>query len=196
MHKHGKWSIIVHYDPTNDANESTNDEFYFQLSALLLRILPHYIIILLGDSNATVSDPAGIQRGEICEVIPDHVYENGAGLLQLCAANSLANHKHILSREEDVRTHLVQQRREDQEEDRLRHCKSEIEIMYHRAYRRVKLGNTNHRLIGASLRLRIRKYESDVRVPRFKLRSFSNAGSYLKVIEQYVSILQVERVGK
>ena len=86
QHKHGKWTIIVCYAPTNQASDEVKDRFYAQLSSILAKVSPRGVLTLLGDFNGTVRDTDGVWNSVLEPVIPDCLNDNG---LRLCNIHDL-----------------------------------------------------------------------------------------------------------
>ena len=162
-HKHGMMTVIICYAPTNDSDDATKEDFYSALSRCLATVPPpHDITVLLGDFNATVRDDMGLWRGTVGPVSPDPLNDNGLRLLELCRSHDLYIANTYFQRKtihqytwysNDGRTkkmidYVIISKRW---RSLVKNC---------RTYRSAELGNADHRLVCADLRLRLHAQRS------------------------------------
>jgi len=169
-------TVLVCYAPTNEADDEAKETFYSALANELSKISPHDIVILLGDMNATVSDNHDLWRQVIGPVIPDPLNDNGLRLLQLCSMHNLVITNTLFARKDihkytwysnDGRTKkmidyiIVSQR-----------WRSSISNC--RTYRSAEIGNTDHRLVVANMRLRLQAQRSQPRPTKIDVSRLSD----------------------
>ena len=160
-HHHGKMTVIVSYAPTNLANDNIKHGFFSALSDTIASVSRHDVTIALGDYNATISSSTQSRAawsGVIGPVSPDNTNDNGDRMLQMCATHGLTisntwfQRKRIhqytwLSNDgftKKMIDHILINRRWLSS---VRNC---------RTYRGVELGNADHRLVTADIRLKLR----------------------------------------
>lgn len=194
LHLHGKMTAIVAYAPTNVADDTDKDTFFDQLHQVVSQAPPHDIIIILTDANATFS--ASSREGPshqtptqpIGTTFADNTTnDNGKRLLLLCHSNDLCITDTWFPRKQihhwtwyspDGRTrkaidHIIISRR----------WRSSVTNC--RVFRGAQLGNTDHRLLVAQLRLKLRVDPSTRFQPCIvssKLRDPTTASAYCRSI--------------
>ena len=117
---------------------------------------PHDITVLLGDFNATVRDDMGVWRGTVGPVSPDPLNDNGLRLLELCRSHDLyiAN-TYFQPKTLHQYTWYSNDGRTKKMIDYVIISKRWRSLVKnYRTYRSAKLGNADHRLVCADLRLR------------------------------------------
>ena len=143
---------------------------------------------MVGDFNATVSDPSGAFKSVIGPVTPDSLNENGTRLLQLCTMHELVSTNTLFHRKDihkstwysnDGRTRkmidyiIVNQRWRSS----VTNC---------RTYRCAEIGNTDHRLVAANFRLRLKAQPTERRQPKLdtqKLKTEEFRQKYLVEVQ-------------
>ena len=95
---------------------------------------PHDITVLLGDFNATVRDDMGVWHGIAGPVSSDPLNDNGFRLLELCRSHDFYIANTYFRKPTNT---------------------------YCRTYRSAELGNADHRLVCADLRLRLHAQRSE-----------------------------------
>ena len=196
QHKHGKWTIIVCYAPTNPSPAEVKDQFYAELSATLSRVPPHDIVTLLGDLNATVNDREGVWRSVLGPVTPDSLNDNGQRLLQLCNMHNLVISNTLFQRR-DIHKYTWYSN-DGQTKKMIDYVmisgRWRSSITNCRTYRSAELGNTDHRMVVATLRLRLRAQGQERRPPKLDLSSLATSQmqqKYALDISNRFSCLQV-----
>lgn len=159
LHHHGKMTVIVAYAPTDVADEEAKDAFYDQLHQAVDQAPPHDITIILTDANATLSSSDRSPGSPVGTTFVDSTTnDNGNRLLLLCHQNNLCVADTWFPRKRvhhwtwyspDGRTrkaldHILISRR----------WKSFVTNC--RVFRGAQLGNTDHRLLVAQLKLKLR----------------------------------------
>ena len=149
------------YAPTNLAKDNVKHGFFSAVYDTIASVSRHDVAIALGDYNATISSSTQSRAawsGVIGPVSPDSTNDSGDRLLQMCAIHDLAitntwfQRKHIhqytwLSndgRTKKMIDHILINRR----------WLSSVPNC--RTYRGVELGNADHRLVAADIRLKLR----------------------------------------
>ena len=164
-HHHGKITVIVAYAPTDIADQQHKDTFFDQLQNLVQTAPPHDIVIVLTDANATVSadirDPS-LKPISGTAFIDPTTNDNGRRLAELCRAEDLCladtyhprkSIHHYTWYSNDGRTkkaidHILISAR-------WRACVTQC-----RVHRGAQLGNTDHRLLVANMRFRLKAERS------------------------------------
>ncbi|XP_065583485.1 craniofacial development protein 2-like [Artemia franciscana] len=161
-HKHGKMTVITCYAPTNDSDDATKEDFYSALSRCLAIVPPHDITVLLGDFNATVRDDMGLWRGTVGPVSPDPLNDNGLRLLELCRSHDLYITNTYFQRKTIPQyTWYSNDGRTKKMIDYVIISKRWRSLVKNcRTYRSAELGNADHRLVCADLRLRLHAQRS------------------------------------
>ncbi|XP_065576598.1 craniofacial development protein 2-like [Artemia franciscana] len=179
QHKHGKWTIIVCYAPTNQASDEVKDHFYTQLSSILAKVSPHDVLNLLGDFNGTVRDTDGVWNSVLGPVKPDCLNDNGLRLLQLCTMHDVVITNTLFQRKE---VHKYTWYSNDRWTRKMldyiivsRRWRSSI--INCRTYRSAESGNTDHRLVVSNLRLRLKAHKRDHRPPKLDLSNLTNSNT-------------------
>ena len=156
--KHGKITVITCYAPTNDADEEDKDDFYNLLSSELSSVPPHDYLLLLGDLNASVSNESGLWDLAVGPVTVDSLNDNGERLLNCCLAHNLTIANTWFQRPNIAKytwysndgstkkmlDYIILRRR----------WLSSVQNC--RTYRGAELGNTDHRLVAAKIKLRLK----------------------------------------
>ena len=161
-HKHGKMTVIVCYAPTNDSDDATKEDFYSALSRCLATVPPpHDITVLLGDFNATVRDDMGLWRGTVGPVSLDPLNDNGLHLLGTLPISR----PYIASTFQRETVHQYTWYSNDGRTKKMIDyviiSKRWRSLMKNcRTYRSAELGNADHRLVCADLRLRLHAQRS------------------------------------
>jgi flagellum-specific peptidoglycan hydrolase FlgJ len=100
-HKGTRMNIIQVYAPTNDAEQSSKDEFYNSLQEILEHLSRKHITILMGDLNAKIGEQnAGYER-VMGKYGLGNMNENGERLADLCmmqdmvVGGSIFQHKDV-----------------------------------------------------------------------------------------------------
>ncbi|CAH1271086.1 ZNF195 [Branchiostoma lanceolatum] len=170
-HKHGKMTVIVAYAPTEVALDTDKDVFYDQLEEAVLDAPPHDITLVLTDANATLSANSRkpSQQDVIGPISVDTTTNNnGSRLLELCRATNLCIADTWFPRK---RIHHWTWYSPD---GRTRKAIDHILISSRwksfvtncRVYRGAQLGNTDHRLLMAHMRLKLKADPSTKRQVR------------------------------
>ncbi|MCJ8735785.1 hypothetical protein PDJAM_G00251530 [Pangasius djambal] len=169
LHQHGKMTVIVAYAPTDVADEDVKDAFFDQLHQAVDQAPPHDITIILTDANATLSSSDRSTGSPVGTTFVDRTTnDNGNRLLLLCHHNNLCvadtwfpqkqiHHWTWYSpdgRTRKVLDHILISRR----------WKSLVTNC--RAYRGAELDNTDHRLLVAQLKLKLRANQHTKTQPR------------------------------
>uniref|UniRef100_A0A3P8SEE9 Endonuclease/exonuclease/phosphatase domain-containing protein n=1 Tax=Amphiprion percula TaxID=161767 RepID=A0A3P8SEE9_AMPPE len=176
LHQHGKLTVIVAYAPTNVADEDVKDAFWDQLHQAVGQAPPHDITIILTDANATLSSSDRSTGSPVGTTFADRTTNNGNRLLLLCHHNNLCVADTWFPRKRihhwtwyspDGRTgkaldHILISRR----------WKSSVTNC--RVYRGAELGNTDHRLLVAQLKLKLRANQHSQTQPRLESSLFSD----------------------
>ena len=178
LHRHGKLSIIVAYAPTNIASEEEKDSFFSQLHSELEALPRHDVSIVLTDANATISaDSRGISVPPVCgnTFLDECTNDNGERLLNMCIATDHCvadtwfprkriHHWTWYSNDGVTRKAI----------DHILICRRwRSSISNCRVYRGAQLGNTDHRLLVATLRLKLKadpsnKFQPQIDIARLK----------------------------
>ncbi|GAA6094295.1 uncharacterized protein LOC124628743 [Tachysurus ichikawai] len=143
FHQHGKMTVIVAYAPTDVADEDAKDAFFDQLHQAVGLASPHDIIIILTDTNATL-------------FISDR--STGSPVGTTFADRSTNDNAYPL-------LDMVQPRWQNQESARPYPYLSTL-VTNCRVYRGAELGNTDHRLLVAHLKLKLRANRHTKTLPR------------------------------
>ena len=158
-HSQGYVSVFTCYAPTDNADSEAKELFYRQLKGELRRVSRHDITVILGDMNATI----GPSRAGLESIVGPHPSDivasndNGIRLLELCASHNLKllgtwfQHRQIhrttwysnTGTTSKTIDHILVSGRWKIASD----C---------RVYRSAELGNTDHRLLAATLHLHLR----------------------------------------
>ena len=160
-HHHGKMTVIVAYAPTDVATDEAKDSYAEQLHRLVQSAPPHDIVLVLTDANATLSedlhDPT--LRPVAGPVLYDSITnDNGRRLVDLCRSENLTIvdtyfprkriHHHTWyspdGRTKKALDHILVSTR----------WKSFVTQC--RVYRGAQLANTDHRLLAADLKLKLK----------------------------------------
>lgn len=178
LHRHGKLSITVAYAPTNDASEEEKDNFYLLLHSELQSIPRHNVSVVLTDGNATVSAHSRdmfhppVSGNSFVDLATN---DNGERLLDLCSAvdhciadtwfpRKRIHHWTWYSNDGVTRRAL----------DHVLICRRwRSAVTNCRVYRGAQLGNTDHRMLVATLRLRLKadpsnKYQPKIEASRLR----------------------------
>ncbi|XP_065557775.1 uncharacterized protein LOC136025720 [Artemia franciscana] len=133
------------------------------LSRCLATVLPHDITVLLGDFNAIVHDDMGVWRGTDGPVSPDPLNDNVLRLLELCQSHNLyITNTYFQRKTIHQYTWYSNDRRTKKMIDYViisKRWRSLVKIC--RTYRSAELGNADHRLVCADLRLRLHAQQSE-----------------------------------
>ena len=200
LHQHGKITVIVAYGPTNLAEEAAKDAFSDQLLQIIQEAPPHDITIVLTDFNASLAADtldASLQPVTGPVFIDTSTNDNGARLLNLCRSTNLCIADTWFPRKQihhwtwyspDGRTRkaldhiLISQR-----------WKSFVTNC--RVYRGAELGNTDHRLLTAELKLKLKTNTPTKFLPRLDSARLSDpamAASYQCSISNRFTVLADE----
>ena len=177
-HRHGKLSVVIAYSPTDLATDDVKDRFYATLARIINKVSKHDITIVLTDANATLctaardSHPDAVGRFFVDPTTND----NGERLLDFCIESDLKVIDTCFPRKRihywtwysnDGRTkraldHILVSRRWS------------TGITQCRVYRSAQLGNTDHRLLSAKLRLKLKAESKSNRTPKFNLENLKD----------------------
>lgn len=159
LHQHSKMTVIVAYAPTDIADEDAKDAFFDQLHQAVAQASPHDITIILTDANGTLSSSDRSTGSPVGTTFADRsTNDNGNRLLLLCHHNNLCvvdtwfplkliHHWTWYSPDGRTRKalhHILISRR----------WKPFVTNCH--VYLGAELGNTDHRLLVAQLKLKLR----------------------------------------
>lgn len=160
QHRHGKLFVVVGYAPTEVADADAKDEFYDALHDTLAQASPHDLVMVLTDANATVGADCRTSHGAVTGnvFVDGRTNDNGDRMLSLCQSTNLCvadtwfSRKRIhqwtwISNDGHTRKaidHILVSKR----------WKSAIHNC--RVYRGAQLGNTDHRLLIADVKLKLK----------------------------------------
>ena len=159
-HRHGKLTIIVAYAPTNLAENDKKVDFYAILQDVAGSRSPHDITLVLSDTNAALSRDARTNWSDVVGTtfVDRSTNDNGERLLSscrstdLCIADSWFPRKRIhhwpwysndgFTKKKSI-DHIISRR--------WLRCVTQCSV-----FRGAQLGNTNHRLLCANIRLKLK----------------------------------------
>ena len=153
-------TFIVCYAPTNDKGEEVKDAFYDELERLVERVPERDYLVVFGDFNARVGRDNCAWSGVLGRHgLSEEVTDNGERLLRLCAASSLCvvstffRHKRI-----HKFTHYSRnkQKTRSQIDHILVRSRWISSIGDARVFRSADFCNTDHRLLLARMRLKLK----------------------------------------
>jgi hypothetical protein len=200
-HRFGKMSVIVAYAPTEDADDDVKEEYYNQLEAISAAVPPHDICILLTDANATIGEDARTTwPGTVGNVhIEPTTNNNGSRLLDMCQTNGLCvtdswfprrriHHWTWYSNDGHTRKaldHIAVSRRW---RSSVTNCK---------VFRGAHLGNTDHRLLVMTMRVRLKAGQTkkrDIRFDTTKLKDPEIAENFsVEIANRYTVLANFDR---
>ncbi|GAA6097856.1 craniofacial development protein 2-like, partial, partial [Tachysurus ichikawai] len=169
LHEHGKMTVIVAYAPTDVADEDAKDAFFDQLHQAVGLASPHGISIILTDTNATLSISERSTGSPVGTTFADRfTNDNGNRLLLLCHYNNLCVADTWFPQK------LIHYWTWYSPDGRTRKASDHILISRRwksvvtncRVYRGAELGNTDHRLLVAHLKLKLRANQHTKTLPR------------------------------
>ena len=199
-HQHGKITVIVAYSPTEVAEDQTKDAFYDQLLDAILAAPPHDIVIVLTDANATISvDPRHTIRPAITG--PVHVdtitNNNGDRLLHLCRSTNLCISDTWFPRKRIH--HWTWYSPDGKTKKAIDHilisARWKSSVTNCRVFRGAQLGNTDHRMLIANLRLKLKATTPAKRIQKLDSSRFQDPAikeSYSCAISNRFSALDGE----
>lgn len=160
QHQHGKMPIIVPYSPMDVAPDREKDAFY-ELQDGIQAAPPHDSAIVLTDANATVSadshDPA-LQAVTGPVSVSDTTNDNGSRLIHLCRATSLCIADTWFPRKRIH--HWTWHSPDGRTKKAIDHIILSIcwrsSFTNFRVFRGAQLGNTDHRMLIADMRLKLK----------------------------------------
>ncbi len=162
-------TVIVAYAPTDVADEDAKDAFFDQLHQTVGQASPHDITIILTDANATLSSSDRSTDSPVGTIFADRsTNDNGNRLLLLCHHNNLCVADTWFPRK------LIHHWTWYSPDGRTRKASDHILISRRwksfvtncRVYRGAELGNTDHRLLVAQLKLKLRANQHIKTQPR------------------------------
>ncbi|KAL1276258.1 hypothetical protein QQF64_035881 [Cirrhinus molitorella] len=127
LHQHGKMTVTVAYAPTDAADEDVKDAFFDQLHQAVGQAPPHDITIILTDANATLSSSDRSTGSLVITTFVDRITNNNGNRLSFSATTTTS-------------ASLIPG------------FPGNKSIIGHGA----ELGNTDHRLLVAQLKLKMR----------------------------------------
>ena len=160
-HSHGYLSIFSCYAPTDASDSDTKDEFYHLLREEIRRISNHDIVIVLGDMNAST----GLTRPGLEHIIGPHALpaelnDNCERMMDFCAT-STCNLKPISTWFQHRDIHRMTWHSNT---GNVSKCIDHVLISGRwrvasdcRVFRSAELGSTDHRLVLATVHLRLHK---------------------------------------
>ena len=171
QHHHGKMTVIVGYAPTNVATDDTKDAYYEQLHRTVEGAPPHDIILVLTDANATISadarDPS-LRPVVGPELIDSTTNDNGHRMIDLCRAENLCIIDSFFPRKRIH--HYTWYSGDGRTKKALDHILISTRwksfVTNCRVYRGAQLANTDHRLLAADLKLKLKTQRSTSLLPR------------------------------
>ena len=201
-HSYGFMSIFSCYAPTDIADTETKDSFYTMLMDELRLISRHDIVLILGDMNATL----GPDRAGLAHIVGPHTFQhtndNGRRMLDLCASFNLKclstwfQHRPIHrytwysntgTTAKAIDHILISGRWRIASDCRVR--------------RSAELGNTDHRMLSATLHLHLHRSKPTSSCSQFpdtdKLRLPQLAQLYsIKVANRFDTLNEVENLNE
>jgi len=87
-HKHGHFSVVVCYAPTEPSDDTAKENFYNQLSSLTQSVPPHDLLFILGDFNAAPG-PGDASVDSIGRFSSGTRNDNSERLLTYCGLHDL-----------------------------------------------------------------------------------------------------------
>ena len=200
LHQHGKMTVIVAYGPTNQAEEAIKDAFSDQLLQLIQEAPPHDITIVLTDFNASLSAASHIASSQPVSgpvYIDTFTNDNGNRLLNLCRSSNLCiadtwfprkqiHHWTWYSPDGITRKALDHILISQRWRSFVTNC---------RVYRGAELGNTDHRLLVAEIKLKLKTNTPAKFLPRLDSARLSDPAmqaSYQCAITNRYSVLADE----
>ncbi|KAK7940027.1 hypothetical protein WMY93_003353 [Mugilogobius chulae] len=200
LHQHGKMTVIVAYAPTNVADGDVKDAFFDQLHQAANRAPPHDITIILTDANATLSSCDRLAGSPIGTIFADKsTNDNGNRLLLLCHHNNLCVADTWFPRK------LIHHYTWYSPDGRTRKALDHILISRRwksfvtncRVYRGTELGNTDHRLLVAQLKLKLRANQHTKTQPRLDSSLLTDpyiASDFIRSIRRTLNALAPNKV--
>ena len=197
-HTRGYFTIFSCYAPTNAASDVEKDDFFSQLSIEVARTSQHDVVFVLGDLNATIGgNRQGYERvlGPCCS---GPTNDNGYRTLDLAVTHDLRlafswfPHKDIhritwYSNDGVTRKTI----------DHILFSKRWNAVSDCRAFRSAELGCTDHRIVVATVSLKLKRVQPNSTIPRLadvaKLVDHENssvATNYSVAISNRFSALQ------
>ena len=178
-HRHGKLTVIVVYGPTDIAAERSKDAYQEQLTHLIQSAPPHDVTLVLTDANASLAPDAhdGTSPAIMGPVFVDTTTnDNGHRLVNVCRATNLCiadtwfprrriHHWSCYSNYGTTRKAI---------DHVLISAKWRSAITKFRVYRGAQLGNTDHRMLAADLRLRLMFQRAVHHQPRLDMAAPKN----------------------
>lgn len=197
LHRRGHVSVVCCYAPTEMAEDSEKDVFYQDLTRVLSRISRHDIVIGLGDFNATVGTNRESWRNCLGPVSSGRCDDNGHRLLQVCSSHGLCIgsswfrrrniHQYTWYSNDGVTKktidHILISRR-------WLSC-----LQYCRVFRGAEIGNSDHRMLVAGLKLKLKANGSHYKPPRYEIAKLSDpliASNYAAEVSNRFSLLSPE----
>ena len=180
QHRHGKITVIVAYGPTELATEQTKDAYQEQLTHLIQSAPTHDVTIVLTDSNATLANDAddNTRPSIIGPVFVDHhTNDNGHRLVDVCRTTNLCimdtwfprkqiHHWTWYSNDGITRKSIDHILVSARWKSAVSHC---------RVYRGAQLGNTDHRMLVAEMRLRLQAQKQDATLRKLNTATLKDA---------------------
>ena len=201
-HRFGKLSIVVAYAPTDVAEEEIKDAYFNQLEATIASVPPHDLSLLLTDANATISEssrtvwPGLIGNAHVDQVTND----NGTRLLEMCQSTGLCVADSWFPRRRIH--HWTWYSNDGNTKKALDHilisARWRNAVTNCRVYRGAQLGNTDHRILIATIRLRLKAGPSSnksTRLDQTKLRDPAIAERFAVAISNRYTALAQDQHG-
>ena len=153
-HRHGAFTVLVVYAPTEQADDNTKDEFYDRLCGAVRDASPHDDLIILGDLNAST----GTEHGQFPDVVgkfgSGNLNDNSLRLLTFCGTHGLSALGSWFRRKNIWRwTWISNDGHTKKEIDHILTSRRSLFQSY-RTYRGAEApANTDHRLVVAEMKL-------------------------------------------
>ncbi|KAI8496714.1 hypothetical protein Bbelb_253690 [Branchiostoma belcheri] len=161
LHQHGKMTVIVAYGPTDVAPDQDKDLFFDQLQELVQDAPQHDITIVLTDANATLcqASRSASSQNVLGPISADpSTNDNGSRLLDLCRATnmSIADSWFPRKRIHHWTWYSPDGRTRKAIDHILISARWKSCITNCRVYRGAQLANTDHRLLVAHMRMKLK----------------------------------------
>ena len=166
-HSRGCFSVFSCYAPTNVSDQEDKDTFFGMLAEELGRIPQHDIVLVLGDFNATIGDCRNDYQGVLGPFCCGPTNDNGYRTLNLASANQLRaafswfKHKEIHRltwySNDGVTRKIIDHVLFSSRWHALSDC---------RVYRSAELGCTDHRLVVATVNVKLKRAQPKAELQR------------------------------